>query len=314
MSELLPQALACYGLTGAKAEFLQHNENLTYRVAAEYLLRIHCPAPGVYAPCTIEDRRAELAFLAHLCQQGMNVQQPLPTLSGDMVATLPNGTAATLLRWLPGQVIPGRHYTAELCFQAGEMTARLHQAAVGFTHPSLRAYDEADARSKAELLTAMVQRHQLGDEHADILRAVCEAVAHSFATSQDAPIAIHDDLSPSNILQTEDGLVPIDFSLCGLGHPMTDLGMLLAGFNSTVQRSAAVRGYQAAGGILRHREMEAGYIHGLLGAFVFHANTWPKESWFSARLIRWENELLLPFAQGKAIFDEGMNFLHLPQA
>lgn len=312
MSELLRQALSCYGLEGAEAVFLQHNENLTYRINDAYLLRIHSPAPGIHAPCTLENRQAELAFLSHLCHHGMNVQQPLPTLSGHMVARLPDGTAATLLRWLPGQVLPGKEYTAELCFQAGEMTARLHQAARGFAHPGLRAYDEADARAKAELLTAMVQRHHLGDEHADILRAACGAVAQSFAASEDAPIAIHDDLSPSNILQTEDGLIPIDFSLCGIGLPMTDLGMLLAGFNSTVQRSAAVRGYQAAGGVLRHREMEAGFIHGLLGAFVFHADTWPKEPWFPARLLRWESEMLLPFAQGKPIFDEAMNFLYLP--
>ncbi|MBQ8312597.1 MAG: phosphotransferase [Clostridia bacterium] len=314
MSELLRQALSCYGLEGAESVFLQHNENLTYRVAEEYLLRIHSPAPGIYAPCTIANRQAELAFLAHLCHQGMNVQQPQSTPSGDLLALLPDGTAATLLRWLPGQVLPGKEYTAELCFHAGEMTARLHQAARGFTHPGLRAYDEADARAKADLLTAMVQRHHLGDEHAGILRAACEAVAQSFTTSEDAPIAIHDDLSPSNILQTEHGLVPIDFSLCGIGLPMTDLGMLLAGFSSTVQRSAAVRGYQAAGGILRHREMEAGFIHGLLGAFVFHADTWPKEPWFPARLLRWESEMLLPFAQGKPIFDEAMNFLYLPTA
>lgn len=311
MSELLCQALSCFGLEGAEAIFLQHNENLTYRIHDTYLLRIHSPAPGVYAPCTIENRRAELAFLAHLNSHGMIVQQPQPTPSGDLVAFLPDGTAATLLRWLPGQVVSGKDYTPEMCFHAGRMTADLHQAAAGFTHPGLRAYNEADTRAKAELLTAMVQRHQLGNEHADILRAACEAVAQSFTTSQDAPIAIHDDLSPSNILQTEDGLVPIDFSLCGIGLPMTDLGMLLAGFNSTVQRSAAVKGYQAAGGVLRHREMEAGFIHGLLGAFVFHADTWPKEPWFPARLIRWENEMLLPFAQGKPIFDDEMNFLHL---
>lgn len=311
MSDWLTHALACYGLEGAEAVFLQHNENLTYRINDAYLLRIHIPAPGVYAPCTIENRRAELALLAHLNGHGMNVQQPRSTLSGDLVAILPDGTAATLLQWLPGQVIPGKDYTEDLCFQAGQMTARLHQAAAGFDHPGMRNYDDADAFAKADLLTAMVQHHQLGDEHTDILRAACEAVGHSFSTSVDTPIAIHDDLSPSNILQTKDGLAPIDFSLCGTGCPMTDLGMLLAGFNSTMQRSAAVRGYIAAGGILRHREMEAGYVHGLLGALVFHADTWPPEPWFLQRLLRWEKELLVPFAQGKSIFDPDMNFIHL---
>lgn len=311
MSEMLTAALEAYGLDGARAELIRHNENLTYCIDHTYLLRIHLPAPGVHAPCTMENRRGELAFLAHLRSCGMTVQEPVATRGGNMVALLPDGTAATLLRWLPGHVLPGKEYTKDLCRQIGEMTARLHQASQGFAHPGLRAYDEADAHAKAELLAAMVQRHHLGDEHAVVLRAACDTVGHCFACSEDAIIAIHDDLSPSNILLTADAPVPIDFSLCGMGHPMTDVGMLLAGFNSTAQRSAIVQGYQGGGGNLLHRELEAGFIHGLLGALVFHADTWPLEPWFPARLVRWEKEMLLPFAQGKSILDSEMNFIYL---
>lgn len=314
MTDLLRQALTYYGLDGAEAVLLQHNENLTYRVAGQYLLRIHTPAPGVHAPCTVANRQAELAFLQHLRKQGLPVQTPIPNTDGALVSILPDGTPATLLQWLPGHTLPGKDYTSDHCFRAGEMTARLHQASQSFTHPQLRRYDQADALAKADLLADMVQRHHLGDDHAAILRAACQAVGQSFADSQDAPFAIHNDLSPSNIVQTPSGPVPIDFSLCGLGLPMTDVGMLLAGFNSTAQRSAIIRGYQAAGGTLRHRELEAGYIYGLLGAFVFHADTWPQEPWFPARLLRWEQELLLPFTRGEAIFDTEMNFTHLPPA
>lgn len=311
VGDILTAALEAYGLSGAKVELIRHNENMTYCVEERYLLRIHSPAPGIHAPSTIEDRRGELAFLAHLRNHGFPVQEPLPALNGDMVAVLSDGTAATLLRWLPGHVLPGQEYTEALCFQVGEMTARLHRASQGFAHPGLRAYDEADTREKADLLTVMAQRHHLGDEHAAILRAACDAVGQCFAASEDAIIAIHDDLAPSNILLTGGGPVPIDFSLCGMGRPMTDAGMLLAGFNSTVQRRAIVQGYQAAGGVLRHRELEAGFIHGLLGALVFHADTWPQEPWFPPRLLRWEKEMLCPFAQGKSILDADMNFIYL---
>lgn len=311
MSELLPQALACYGLEGAEAVFLQHNENLTYRVAEQYLLRLHTPAPGVFAPCTNAQRRAELAFLRHLRAQGISVQEPIPNAHGDDVSILPDGTAATLLRWVPGHVLPGKECTGDDCRGVGEMTARLHQAASGFTHPDLRVWDAADALAKADLLAAMVQRHHLGEEHASLLRDACRAVAESFAASPDAPIAIHNDLSPSNILQTDDGFTPIDFSLCGMGRPMTDAGMLLSGFGSTTQRAALMQGYQAAGGVLRHRELEAGFIYGLLGAFVFHADTWPLEPWFPDRLLRWEREMLLPFSEGKPILDSDMNFIYI---
>ena len=82
MTDLLREALAIYGLTERDAVFLRHNENLTYRIGELYLLRIHHPAPGVYAPSTIQDREGELAFLIHLHRQGVMVQQPILNLQG----------------------------------------------------------------------------------------------------------------------------------------------------------------------------------------------------------------------------------------
>ena len=309
----LSEALTLYGLDHAHAVFLQHNENLTYRVNDVYLLRIHSPAPGIHAPCTPAQRRAELAFLTHLQCQGIPVQEPIPTPSGDTVALLADGTAATLLRWLPGEVLPMKDYTPGMCTCLGRLAETLHRAARGFDHPDLRRYDAPAALAKVHQLTDMVERHHLGQAYADLLSAACQAVAECVVASPDVPIPIHNDLSASNILQTPEGPVPIDFSLCGLGQPMTDLGMLLASCHSTVQRKAVVDGYTQAGGILRHRELEAGYIDGLLGAFVFHADTWPREPWFPDRLRRWDKELLCPFAEGRPILDSSMNLIHLPQ-
>ena len=50
---------------------------------------------------------------------------------------------------------------------------------------------------------------------------------------------------------------------------------------------------------------------GLLGALVFHADTWPKEPWFAEKLLRWEHMELLPFIEGKPFFDSEMNFIYL---
>lgn len=311
MNALLQEALALYGLAGAQAMFLQHNENLTYRVGDRFLLRIHSPAAGIHAPSTVEDRRIELAFLQHLRAHGMPVQEPIPNAKGEFVSILADGTAATLMTWVPGRDLSGMEHTGELCFRIGEMTARLHRASRGFTMPGIRAYDAAQCQRMEGKLAAMVQRHRLENEYAATLQNACRAVAESFTSSSDDLLAIHDDLSPSNILETDSGLIPIDFSLCGMGRPMTDVGMLVAGFNSTLRRSAILRGYEAAGGVLRRRELEAGFIHGLLCAFVFHADTWPLEPWFADRLRRWKQEMLQPFSEGKPIFDEAMNFIYI---
>lgn len=311
MSALLREALARWGLEDAEAVFLQHNENMTYRVDGRYLLRIHKPAPGIHAPATHEHRKSELAFLLHLRQQSLPVQEPIADLQGRYVSMLSDGTAATLLTWLPGENLSAAELTGDLCHAIGSMVARLHTAARGFHAPNMRCYNSVWCSHAAKLLDEMTQRHRLGDEQARLFRRACEAVAHSFDHSADAIITIHDDLSRSNILQTPAGLVPIDFSLFGLGRPMTDLGMLMAGINPSAARKAIVEGYVAAGGVFRAQEMEAGFIHGLLGAFLFHADTWPCEPWFADRLLRWNREMLIPFCEGQPLFDVDMNFTTL---
>lgn len=124
-------------------------------------------------------------------------------------------------------------------------------------------------------------------------------------------VPIHCDLSQSNILLTECGLAPIDFSLFGLGHPMHDLGILLGNVSTLAQRKAIADGYVHAGGRIDLPLLDAGMTLGLLEALVFQADVWPKEDWFAPRLTRWVNEMLQPLADGKPLLDENMYLINL---
>ena len=304
MKALLDQAMQRCGLR--QAQFIQHHENAVYRADDRYLLRIHKAAEGLAVQHDPSSRQAEMALLTHLADRGLNVQRPL------MFLTLDDGTDATLLTWLDGHPLSRDALTPGLLQQAGRLAWQLHTAARGFGHPSLRRYDAAHARSLADALRIMGKTYQLNPDEIRIACLAAEVIGRRLQEAEADLVAIHADLSPSNLLETPGGLAPIDFSLCGLGHPMHDLGILLGNIGSQAERQAVVQGYEAAGGQIHLPLLNAGYALGLLEALAFHAGIWPREPWFAPRLTRWVHEMLQPLAHGGWLLDQEMRLVHLP--
>lgn len=303
MNALLSEALHAFGLT--QAEFIQQHENAVYRADEKYLLRIHKAAEGLHVDHAPAQRRAELAFLRHLADAGMNVQRPLAE------AVLSDGTQATLLTWLEGHHITAAEFTADMQRQIGAMAAHLHRAAAGFRHDAMRRYDAAHIARLMNALRQMGDKHHLNMNEIAVACNAAQVIADRIDSASGEFIAIHCDLSRSNILLTEGVPVPIDFSLCGFGHPMHDLGILLGNTRTQAQRHAMAEGYAAAGGQIILPLLDAGYTLGLLEALAFHADVWPKEDWFAPRLTRWVKDQLRPLAEGKPILDEHMYLVNL---
>ena len=301
---LLAEALQAFGLT--HAEFIQQHENAVYRADGQYLLRIHQAAEGLHVVHDPALRQAELAFLTHLADAGMHVQRPTAE------ATLSDGTQATLLTWLEGHPLSEADFTPDMQRQIGAMTARLHQAAAGFHHDNLRRFDAAHVADFADALRRMGTRHHLNMDEIAVACQAARVIAAQLDRAADEFIPIHCDLSRSNILLTESGPAPIDFSLCGVGHPMHDLGILLGNVRSQAERHAIAEGYTSAGGRINLPLLDAGYTLGLLEALVFHADVWPQEDWFAPRLTRWVKEQLLPLAEGKSLLNCDMRLINLP--
>ncbi len=303
MNTLLTEALHAFGLT--HAEFIQQHENAVYRADEKYLLRIHKAAEGLHVDHDPSLRRAELALLTHLADAGMNVQRPIAE------ATLSDGTQATLLTWLEGHHITEAEFTPDMQLQIGAMTARLHQAAAGFRHDAMRRYDAAHVARLIDALRHMGETHHLNIDEIAVACQAAHVIEARLGKASSEFIAIHCDLSQSNLLLTDRGLAPIDFSLCGLGHPMHDLGILLGNTRTQAQRKAMAEGYAAAGGHIDLPLLDAGYTLGLLEALDFHAGVWPREPWFAPRLTRWVNEQLHPLAEGKPLLNKDMYLVNL---
>lgn len=305
MTGLLQEALAAFGLSSAEAEFIQQHENAVYRVDGRYLLRIHRAAEGLHVDQRPDMRRAELAFLRHLSDAGMNVQRPIAE------AVLSDGTAATLLTWLEGHHITEAEFTTDMQHQIGTMTARLHQLAEGFRHPAMRRYDAAHIAQVSADIRSMGVQYSLNTDDISVVCQAAQVIGDRLGSDAAGFVPIHCDLSKSNILLTESGPVSIDFSLFGLGHPMHDLGILMGNVSTLAQRKAFAEGYASAGGRIDLPLLDAGLALGLLEALVFHADVWPREPWFAPRLTRWVNEMLRPLAEGKPLLDENMYLLNI---
>ena len=314
----LQEALAHYNITATEVELLRHNENLTYRVGKDYLMQIHEPVDGFSAEFIYEgvDRieiyKAELSFLAHLKKQGMQIREAVENSNGELITKLQNGTYVTVSKWLEGESLDKLEMNDEICYQIGEMLASLHQKAKGFRISPVKTYGKQHCECTKKRIQAL-ENLGLSTEYSAIMQKCGDHVGAVLEKAQDEFQMIHGDLSVSNILQTSNGLVPIDFSFFGMGHPMYDLAVLFGNIGgSLVQRQKMAEGYRNAGGTISYEVLDACFILTLLDCLGIHYEQWSKQEWFATRMQRWHKENLEPYVQGERIYADDFYLLHVP--
>ncbi len=304
---LLNEALARYGLEDCKAELIRHNENMTFRVGGRYLLRIHRHKVGFTTEPLYEglDRsnlyESELAFIKHLKFCGLNVQSPVPNKDGHLVTRLSDGTPVTVLGWLEGRTIDKSDLLPPLCHKIGVMIAHLHKAAESFPAVSALSYDAALCARLVRKLQDLNTTGILDANSTDIMTAALDIVAQLLGEKKEEFILVHSDLSLSNMLITDDGIAPIDFSLSGYCHPMNDISELYCTVNGAVNRQAIADGYTAAGGIIDSRILNGTFALNVLLGIILHCESWTKENWFAGKLEGWCKNIFTPLTEGKPV-------------
>lgn len=304
---LLNEALARYGLEDCEAELIRHNENMTFRVGGRYLLRIHKHKVGFTTEPLYEglDRsklyESELAFIKHLKSCGLNVQSPVPNKDGALVTRLSYGTPATVLGWFEGHTIEKSELLPPLCRKIGEMIAHLHKAAESFPVVLSLRYDAALCTRLVRKLQDLNTAGVLDVNSTDIMAAALYIVAQLLREKEEEFILVHSDLSLSNMLITDDGITPIDFSLSGYCHPMNDLSGIYCSVCGAVNRQAIADGYTAAGGIIDSRILDGTFALNVLLGIILHCESWTKEAWFAGKLEGWCKNIFVPLTQGKPV-------------
>lgn len=312
----LEEALSFYNIKESDVTLLRHNENLTYRIGTDYLLQIHEHIDGFYTDYLYEglDRvavyEAEIAFLEHLKKQGMIIRETVENCYGERMSKLKDGTLVNVSRWIEGEALNNLELNDDLCYKIGELTARLHRCAKGFQTFPVISYDEQHCKHIIKRLQAL-EGMGLNIMYSETMQKACETVRIALRNLRNEFLMLHGDLSSSNILQTSNGLVAIDFSLFGMGHPMLDLAVLFGNISGLARRQKIAEGYRDAGGIINYEALDACYVLTILDCVVMHYEKWSKQDWFEERMNRWCKENFEPFERGERVFADDFYLIHV---
>jgi Ser/Thr protein kinase RdoA (MazF antagonist) len=199
----------------------------------EYFLKVY--APGWRSEADI---LFELDFIQHLDRQGLSVAMPVSGRDGNRVHALelPDGRRSMVLfRAAPGRPLSQQPMDAQSRI-LGALAARIHNAAMDFASPHLRAPLELDRLLDLSPLEVFAPQRQDGMARlrhaADRAREVLEALPLT-ALRQGV---CHGDLGGQNIF-IEGGheggsrMTVIDFDDCGPGWYAYDLGHVFMFFH-----------------------------------------------------------------------------------
>lgn len=315
----LKEALAQYQMQDEESEFIRHNENITCKVAGQYLLRIHKHADGFCTDMLYEGlnrneiRRSELAFLTHLACRGMRVQQPVPNKDGGFLTIMEDGVCATMLEWIPGHVLEQEEITPDVCREIGGMVAKLHRAAADFCPKEALRYDEDLCERLSGELARGVEKEWMENRYAHIFQEALKVMRDRLRGQKENMIPIHGDLSLTNMIRVDSELVPIDFSLFGYGHPMMDIGELYCCINGVENRAAIAEGYRSLDGRVDFLLLDTCFALSALLYIILHMECCAGEKRFRDNLARWSREIFHPLADGKRLISEDFYMLNCPK-
>lgn len=312
------EILEQYGLRGKQVQLIRHNENMTFCVEEKYLLRIHKSIDGLVLGDFSMDhdpkemRQNELKILQYLGENGLDVQSPILNDNGNLVSFTKEGIPATLLTWMPGRIIEKEDITDDLCYEIGGMIGKLHELLAGFPKVARFFYDEQACMRLEQRLSYLAEKCAIDAESGEYMSKALTVIAEEFFQNKEAHILTHTDFSLSNILITRNGLVPIDFSLCGYAHPMMDLAGIYCNINGIAHRQKVAEGYEQAGGVIDLHALDCCFALNILLFIVSRAEMCQQEEWFTKRLVRWCKETFEPLGKGKILFDENFRLVNVP--
>lgn len=286
-TEVAQQALKEYNLAGSPFTYLQHSENVTFKVqrpdGKACLLRIHypvVPALGEHGlnPSTV---KSELLWLEALRRKtDLPIPQPIRNRRGHLVTRITFNREqrfnCTMLEWLEGEPYQQNLESEETAVQMGIIVGRLHQFAsqwylpAGFTRPRR---DITYFQKAFQTLTPAVEDKRISyqdykrlETSLDILTRMMQSLRSSNKTDG----ILHGDLHKGNFLYHRGEIRLIDFSFCCTGNFMFDLGICFSDMNPALH-PFFLEGYKNYMPLPFNYAflIEAFFIGSMLGTFSF---------------------------------------------
>ena len=182
--------------------------------------------------------RSELWWCAALAEQGVNVPAALPSLQGDLLVTLSNGRAASVIEWIDGEPLgeAGVPYTTPLPLlldrhrALGRLVRTLHDTTARLALPPdfQRPRWDCDGLTGETPFWGRFWEHPCAtpNQQSTLLRA--RLALREVMQSLPEPQLIHADVLRENVLVNDQSLYLIDFDDSGWGFPLYDLGTVLS--------------------------------------------------------------------------------------
>lgn len=231
-------ALQHYEIKPTLVTFLQHSENVTFRVdcpETTFLLRLHQPRAASFDQQGLESQvvNSEMLWLEALRQEHLPVPAPIKNKAGRYVSQA-SGVNATLLAWQAGNLMTREMESEETAAQIGELVGKIHahaqrwQIPAGFSRPQR---DAAYFQNALRSLQPAIQDGRISyfDYQAfDTSLKLLEEEIHRLPPRLPTWGLLHGDLHRGNFLFHEGQVRLIDFSMCGFGHFAYDLATCLS--------------------------------------------------------------------------------------
>jgi len=313
-SNVAAQALANYGLDDAPRQFLQHSENVTFRVSKTediaYLLRIHVPVVSQFGDhgADTEMVNSELRWQEALRRTtDIPVPKPIFNWDGKLVTVVEHEGKrynCSVLEWLPGEIYGVELETESTVAQIGSLVGRLHfqssrwRRPRGFVRPER---DMAYFNATLQMLRPAVDDGRISYHDFKQFELALDSLSKMMAvlhkTRQNYGL-LHGDLHRGNFLIHDGRISLIDFSLCALGFYLFDLAICL----SSVQpqfHSLFLLNYQQYFRLPPDAErlIEGFFIASAVGTFSFWINNPEAQEILVNRVPRIANEYATRFVR-----------------
>jgi len=236
--EIATRALQAYDIQPVGLTFIQHSENITFRVdtsQGDYLLRLHVPVTPYFGNHG-EDRAAVnsvMLWLQALRKARFPVPPPVRAKDGEYV-TLVDGIHATLLKWQSGELLTREMESEETAAQMGTLVGRLHQQAMHWKLPKGFVRPRRDASFFENAMLALwpaVEDKRIAVQDYKALQTSISWLTGEIRNLSQTRITaglLHGDLHRGNFLLQRGKIKLIDFSMSAFGHFAYDLGTCLS--------------------------------------------------------------------------------------
>lgn len=313
-------ALGAYLITPSKITFLRRNENMVFQVVDEqagrsYLLRIHAPLTTAFQGERLRPRAiaSELLWLEVLAEETTLVlQRPVRSKEGALVTMIPaeqGELPCSLLSWIEADPFPATPSPKQV-ERLGTVLATLHtQARTWSAPPSFvrPVYDLAFHRRQINKLAEGVDDGFIREEDFALIQEVLELILTTLTESQEPLLLTHADLWRGNLLVSATAVHPIDFSLCGFGSPLFDLGTCLPGIPAHLRPLLFdVYQQQAMLPSTYPRLIDAYFLLSRMGAYVYLLPNAAEREWLKERIPRFVAQECRLFLEEQALLLSGL--------